>query len=417
MRREEEANQMPTSVRRVNERNAVYYPENPPPSPSYFCFARNTPNSRNNMLREHNQNANIRKKRSQPIDFRQENDWRLKKLYAQLHAKEKQEYIVHTLIQLKQEKNDDDYFAQFLQHLFYYLPHNINDKHYVSDTLLMLLNRFEIDFFKAQCGGQIWIDPKEGSTTLHSVSRSGYFVVARVLLAITEVVFGGKKSSGFRNFLRHANKDQFSPLNSAACAGHYEMVALLLAEAAVAFSGKQSETFKNFLEKKNKHGLTSLNLAATTGLFAKNYNKKKQYREICRLLLDNGANPDIHNRKGFTARSNWCTVPWPNLSPQRNLGTQQLNINQIRRQINENEEEQYGRNQHRHYFFRMRRNYSNQWNKKISTEPRKSFRHHTGKENRSNMQRNYRYHAYNWRKIEEFNVRIEAFPYCPTLLQ
>lgn len=102
----------------------------------------------------------------------------------------------------------------------------------------------------------------------------------------------GRDLNGLKNFLTQQNYQQYSALNTAACENFFDIVQLLLITARIVYKD-DAPGFNYFLNQKNNFGFTPLNMAV-----------KNHAKVIAEKLYAEGADPDIENILGFTARSN-----------------------------------------------------------------------------------------------------------------
>ncbi|MGB6976421.1 MAG: ankyrin repeat domain-containing protein, partial [Gammaproteobacteria bacterium] len=191
--------------------------------------------------------------------------------------------------------------SAFIQQLVYYCTHNIPT---IEDKILSLLrsefgkdylffNSDRRQFFNEPSVIIIWTDPQEGSTALNAASRVGWTNTVSWLLSRLEDIYCSKTTADFQAFITHLDKDQFSPLNTASKEGHVEVVQALLQAGEEAFGGRKTSEFKAFLEQQNIYGFTPLNAAS-----------KACCEDAAHLLIANGADPAIPNKRGFTAHQN-----------------------------------------------------------------------------------------------------------------
>jgi len=171
---------------------------------------------------------------------------------------------------------------------------------------------------------------RDGFSPLNSACTAGHVEVVKELLVAAAAAYGDKDILGFKAFITHKNRDGFSPLNAACKRGHVEVVKQLLAAAAVAYGGKDTQGFKAFLEQKNNFGFTPLNAAAKSG-----------HSEIANILLNYGADPDIINNIGFSARdqaktNNQLTVLFNNSNRKRSSSSHRQDNTQVGQSENRN---------------------------------------------------------------------------------
>src|SRR5207248_2869752 len=131
-------------------------------------------------------------------------------------------------------------FSEFLQHLVYFISHNLQNSHELSfsDELIKKLIQHESFFHVHRQAGKnqkitVWIDPKEQTNALISLSRNdSKGDNTQALLNLSQRVLGAENIEGFTNFISHRDKDGYSSLNTASRAGHEKVVKLLLDTAA-----------------------------------------------------------------------------------------------------------------------------------------------------------------------------------------
>ena len=211
----------------------------------------------------------------------------------------------------------ESFSLQCLQDLIYYICHGSCS----FDIKLAYLNKIlemRPNILGLSSGIVIWSDPKEGYTALSSVSRNGFISVVEALLEAASKAYGGEATDGFRRYIEHANKDQFSPLNSASCAGHEAVVKrLMVAGMKACGMNLDSYWFQNFRERRNKHGYSPLNAACAAYSREPLGRKEMAYQSIIDFLLRFTANPASANTKGYTPKSNAATLFGPFFGPRR----------------------------------------------------------------------------------------------------
>jgi hypothetical protein len=159
----------------------------------------------------------------------------------------------------------------------------------------------------------------DGFSSLNASCKVGHLKVVQTLL---EVAKRNLFPDAFRYLLTHQDKNGFSSLNTSCNAGHPEIVKCLV-DAWIDDKDEyyNKQIFRKFIEEKNWCGFTPLNAAAKAALDNKRKqqvnaaaldNKRGQdHTDVLAYLLAVGANPDIPNKRGYTARKNFPYYPWP----------------------------------------------------------------------------------------------------------
>jgi len=223
--------------------------------------------------------------------------------------------VVQILLEVAKDKLPDNEFRSFLTNkdTFRFSPLNTSCKEghlEVVKTLLDVAERRSLspeelqDFLTQQ--------NNDGFSPLLTSCKVGHLKVVQTLL---EVAKRKLSPEAFRYLLTQQNNDGFSAFNASCKAGHPEIVKCLVHAWRELDEDCNEEAFRKFLEQKNRHGFTPLNAAAKAAselACSVDNNRKQDYTDVLAYLLILGANPDIPNKRGYTARQNCPSyASWP----------------------------------------------------------------------------------------------------------
>jgi hypothetical protein len=198
-------------------------------------------------------------------------------------------------------------YSEFLQHLVHCSYHcHEGQQHfsYAHDLVEYLLKLYFFHYTSyynpAQPAVIVWTDALYGSTVLMNLCPN----IELHLLKMSDT-FGGINTQGFQNYISMSNTAKYSALHMLCHREDFDSVLFLLQTAANTFGGRDSYGFRMFLEHEDNLKRTPLNSVAIQSL-----------PELAELLLSFGANPDIPDHQGLTARDNAPDV-WEIFPPKR----------------------------------------------------------------------------------------------------
>jgi len=268
---------------------------------------RSTDSSHERLSTESNDRKKI--KRQPCLDFRNKKNRcpLLNDIYSLSFKQSDLAIILSKLSDLqKKEQHTASYFSEFLQHLFYYLPHALAEqKAYVRTLLTAILERFGDSLFRMP---NFWVDPKEGYTVLMGSvgaceqadqklsiallerlkmdcrrdpnalceliqiksTNTGFSVLilacrhgfTDLVSALLQTAQDRLPCNEFRSFLTHQDKFGFTPFSTSCKAGHLEVVKTLL---DVAERNLSRNEFRSFLTQQNNDGFSALNTSCKAG--------------------------------------------------------------------------------------------------------------------------------------------------------
>lgn len=144
-------------------------------------------------------------------------------------------------------------------------------------------------------------------SVLNTAAYTGNFNMLRLILTTAKHYFGENKQ-GYVDFLSHKTIFGSTPLHNVLERGDFACVELLLKEGIEAYKQVYKENYekeflKSFINTQTKTGFTPIN-SATIYWKQSDPERKEGYEKIINELAAYGANPDITNEKGFSARWN-----------------------------------------------------------------------------------------------------------------